>query len=340
MAKDTWFRLPEVVEWRRRLIRSYTESTIRYLKAREPELIGKGDISRLPKAAKKAALDVVVRSGRAGLRLNAGEEPLTTYARKRQSKVRHERSQFSKALTSLLERKSFRAITVMDVLRVSQKSRFAFYSVFRSGLHGAFCYWASKELDELASMTHQLFAGATQQGVTPVTILRQWVETVSQFIMARPYGRLQLVNFLVYEIDSVGSALVSRLEELEIGSADRKHQDEIIEEFAELAADFHRSAARIIHELESFFMDPRFNLASRSKAARELWTDRESAAWGMAVSFWKTLFTSFSAIGMIEAEWDVKIHRTLVVDAWYRSVVGLRNPRISAKPRAPNNIRE
>lgn len=325
-ARSPKHRAPEVQRsavraWRERLRDAYGATTLAYLEVKRPEIHrAYRQLSQTrPTLAGKRVVAEVIRYGRAGVQLSPEEESKIPEKTER-SNLQRKRDHFSTALDRLFTEKLLAEIKVSDVLAAAGTSSYAFYSVFRSGIPGAFCHWARGHLDVFAKDSRELIARGRRERWSLKEILNEWVTRFATFVDEIPNGRRPMLAFLLYEIDNVGAGLVTKLPET------RRHQQEyeerraVVGEFAQIAADLHRAGARVLHELQQVFLDA--PESARFRLARRLWKGPESVAWNLSMSLWQITSVSLIARGLIEAEQQDVNHRSLLFEVWCRAVTG------------------
>lgn len=316
IARHNWFRLPLVSEWRHRLLQQYKSRTREYVLVKRPDIAWPENESLM-----RNARDAILRIGRAGLRLEAIDQP-SLRIRRTQRRIERRRAPFLDALDRILSRRSFRLVTVGEVLKEAHRSRYAFYSAFHSGLHGLYCSWVIAELDRLTRQTQRQIVEALRTRKSPQKILSEWADLVLKFVVEKPYGRIPINGFVTHEIDSIGCALLEHRGTVPENSEWYRQRDVALAEFADLAAECHRAGARLIYQLQQVFRVRRFALHPQAASVQHRWRryGRDFVAWHMAASFWQMAFTSLNSLGFLEAERVSEEHRTLIVDAWLRGV--------------------
>jgi AcrR family transcriptional regulator len=300
---DRWFGRPEVREWRNRVRAAYTANSLRYIRSKRPDLVASGRIRR-----------EVERVGRQGLELQLDEERFGARTLKHLIGVAKNREAIGRALDELLMEKPFRRITLTELRARSRKHTASFYGAFKSGVLGAYCHWATGQLDQVVELSRKQIKEDLEADRDVKDILRRWSEMVKGFVLERPHGRLSMVQFLLYEIDSIGASLIADTRgkhDVEV-----QRQNETIDEFVFLAAAFHRAGARLIHQLKLVFAESHDVFVSRNQPPPTS-RDRDTADWNLAVSFWLTGLTSLLAVGLMEAEDEGKHLGPFVFESWF-----------------------
>jgi len=306
-----WFADPTVEGWRHQLHAAYRSRTHQYLVRFAPHavLLRRSDARKYTQA--------MLLHGRAGHELDFVSAAPSTVSQRRRGNIEQTRVRFSEALDVLMRTKSWRSVTVAELVRAAGRPRYAFYGSFASGLNGTFCFWASTQLDLLTVQLRTLVATAAEERRSRA-LVKAWAEAYAQFVLERPFGRLSIHHFLAHEIDVIGVGLFMERETATVKQR-REQLDLALQEFAELAAALHRSAARLISTAM-----PIIEVATteRSRLARE-WRKEgaQSVLWNMALSFWLTTSAGISCLGFLEAEREAEKHRNLVTEIWLRAAM-------------------
>jgi hypothetical protein len=316
-ANHRWFQLEELRQWRKRVQSKYRDATVEAIIADYPDLLK----STVPGHTVTDPSDRahVIRLGRTGIQSEQKNE--TAHAMRKRIKLLNQRDAFEHNLDFLLHKKPLRRITVDDLVAEAGKPRYALYKAFKSGLPGVHCYWATKQLEALATTIQPLITIELATHTETRAVLELWVRAFSGFMLDRPHGRLPLFPYLAHELDDYGASLTARLKQSQQGSKEHKQASELLDESVELAADLHRAGARLVHTLVPIFAAS--SAAGRSQIALTLWGEEsvDSLYWNLALSFWQLVSTSVFSVGLLEAEFESEKHRDFTFEVWYRGVL-------------------
>jgi hypothetical protein len=301
---DPWFSQKEVITWRKLLVNEYKRATKRYIEVKSPDVL---------KRERSALRAEMIKIGRCGLELTL-EEERGHGSMKRLLRVRENRARVSAALDGFLHSKPWRDVRLKDVRDRAGLHITPFYRAFHSGLPGIYSWWATKELEDLVARTRAHAAESDRLQRRGLEILRTWSDLATAFVMEKPHGRLPLIAFIVYEIDSIGASMVAKASPYQ--GADLHDRYQAIHEFAGLAAGLHRAGARLIHELRAIIERDWDQLGGLRADSEALWPDRQDATWNAAVAFWQANLTNLFAVGVLEAESEVKRLREFSFNSW------------------------